>query len=262
MRETVGEAYKRLSRELGETDARLILCAALGWDWNRLLRDGGEPLLFAANTVAGYVRRRRAGEPLQYILGRWEFMGLPIVTDRRALIPRQDTECVAEAALALKPETALDMCCGTGCIGIALAKLGGTRVTFADISADCLDLARENCELNGVPGEFVRGDLFENIAGRYDVIVTNPPYLTAADMKKLQPEVACEPAAALFGGDDGLDFIRRIAAGAPGRLNPGGAVIMETGSLQGATAAALTGGRIIKDANGLDRAVIFGGNDA
>lgn len=261
--ETALAAYRRLSAKIGETDARHVLRSVTGLSWGELMLAGARALTDGEREAAANAERRiLSGEPLQYVLGRWEFMGLPFITDARALIPRQDTECLVEAALEMKLKTALDLCCGTGCIGVSLAKLGGARVTFSDISRDCLDISRENCALNGVSGNFVEGDLFENITGGFDVIVTNPPYLTRADMDVLQREVRREPAPALYGGDDGLDVIRRITAEAPRFLNAGGAVIMEIGASQGASVAALSGGRIIKDINGLDRAVIFGGSHA
>lgn len=123
--------------------------------------------------------RRLAGEPLQYILGEWELMGLPFRVDARALIPRQDTETLVEAALGLIKErgyrTVLDLCCGTGCIGISLAALSGAAVTLADISVDALALARENAEKNGVCARVMETDLFSNITGSFDLIACNPP---------------------------------------------------------------------------------------
>lgn len=174
---------------------------------------------------------RLKGEPLQYIIGEWEFMGLPIITRPCALIPRQDTETLVEYALSNKGSyiTALDMCCGTGCIGVSLAKLGKLKVTFGDISESCLALARENAALNGVEGNFVHTDLFENIAGRFDLICINPPYIPTADLASLQKEVQQEPMLALDGGEDGLDFYRRIAEEYSAYLNEKGMLLLEVG---------------------------------
>ena len=126
-------------------------------------------------SIDGIAKRRARGEPLQYILGKWEFMGLPFYTRPCALIPRQDTETLCEEALSIGGKTLLDLCCGTGCIGVSLAKLGGFEVTFADISPDCLALARENAALNGVADKLtvLVGDLSDKASGTYDIITAN-----------------------------------------------------------------------------------------
>jgi release factor glutamine methyltransferase len=149
------------------------------------------------------------------------------------------------------------MCCGSGCIGVALARLGNLRLTAADISPACLELTHSNALRNGVVAETVQSDLFENITSRYDLIVCNPPYLSAEDMNALQPEVAWEPALALCGGADGLDFYRRIAAAYKPRLAAGGTLLMEVGMGQAQTVGAMFDGavQVIKDVAGIDRVV-------
>ena len=187
-------------------------------------------------TLGMLAQRRAHGEPLQYILGEWSFMGLPMIVRPGALIPRPDTEVLCERALRLSGErgyqTALDLCCGSGCIGIALASLGGMRVTCADVSDACIALAQENAALNGVSARFCTGDLFDAVDGTFDLIVSNPPYLSHADLDGLQREVTFEPRIALDGGSDGLAFYRRIAAAYADYLNPGGALLLEIGSTQ------------------------------
>lgn len=186
------------------------------------------------------ISRRLSGEPVQYILGTWGFMGLEFEVTPAALIPRQDTETLVEHALELQQtkgyETALDLGCGTGCIGISMAALGrNLRVLMSDISPACLDLARRNAEKNKVldRAEFAEGDLFEPVAGRrFDMILSNPPYITDDEMASLQPEVRREPVLALAGGADGLEFYRRIAAGYREHLNPGGVLLLELGWTQ------------------------------
>ena len=189
------------------------------------------------------LNRRMQGEPLQYIIGEWSFMGLPFYVDERALIPRQDTELLAETALRFIRErgytSCLDLCTGTGCVGISIAKLGKISVTCSDISREALTLARENAELNETEVTFVESDLFERIPQAFDLIVCNPPYLTLDDMQSLQREVSFEPKLALYGGGDGLDFYRKIAWEYQTHLNAKGALLLEIGSTQSASAAAL-----------------------
>ena len=205
------------------------------------------------------IARRLRGEPLQYILGEWEFMGLPFYVGPGALIPRQDTETLCEAALAwLKPRPdarVLDLCCGTGCIGVSLAKLDGARVAFADVSPDALALAQRNAARNGVDGIFYESDMFTHVPGVYDLIACNPPYLSAAEMKACQKELTFEPALALYGGEDGLDFYRRLAAEWAAHVRPGGLLLMEIGYAQGdAVGRLFPHATIRKDICGLERA--------
>ena len=180
------------------------------------------------------IARRADGEPLQYVLGEWSFMGLPFTVDRRALIPRPDTEILCEKALSLLPEggAVLDLCCGSGCIGIALAKKGGAVVTAADISEEALSLTRENAAKNGVSIRTVRSDLFERIEGAFDMIVCNPPYLDREEMEQADASLRYEPALALYGGTDGLDFYRRIQKTYAAHLKAGGYLLLEIGYRQ------------------------------
>ena len=199
-----------------EAEARIIISDLTALPIGRINIEA--PPLSAAlkESIDGIAKRRAQGEPLQYILGKWEFMGLPFYTRHCALIPRQDTETLCEEALSIGGKTLLDLCCGTGCIGVSLAKLGGFEVTFGDISPDCLALARENAAINGVPGSFVLTDMFGNISGSYDMICVNPPYIPTLELASLQAEVKREPVLALDGGADGLDF----TAGYPGIMLP------------------------------------------
>lgn len=211
--------------------------------------------------LSAMVRRRLTGEPLQYILGEWAFMGLPMRVGPGALIPRPETELLCELALKeIKPgDVVLDLCCGTGCLGVALGKLGGAKVTFSDISGEALALARENARINGVEGVFLQGDLLEPVkADTFACILCNPPYLTETEMNFLQKELTFEPAQALYGGKDGLDFYRRLSREAAACLEPGGSLYMEIGCTQGTEVQALfPGSRVEKDLSGLDRMVIW-----
>ncbi len=204
------------------------------------------------------VARRLKGEPLQYILGEWAFMGLPFFVGADALIPRPDTEVLCEAALNfLRPRPGarvLDLCCGSGCIGVSLAKLAGAQVTFADISPAALALAKRNADRNGVEGAFFESDLFAHVPGAFDLVACNPPYLSAADMANRQRELLFEPELALYGGVDGLDFYRRLAEAWQAHVRPGGALLLEIGASQGPAVRSLfPGAKIIKDYGGLDR---------
>ena len=214
------------------------------------------------------LHERETGEPLQYVLGETWFYGRRFRCDRRALIPRQDTETLCEAALmriSHAPGTkVLDLCTGTGTIAITIAlERPRADVTGTDLSPDALALAAENADELGARVAWREGDLWDALpGGRFDCIVANPPYLSAQDMLALQREVRCEPAMALFGGADGLDFYRRIAAGLAEHLLPGGSALVEIGWNQ---ASAVTGmireglpdceAGVLQDLNGLDRVV-------
>lgn len=243
------------------TEARLAVSDMAEIPYNRLNKYKASTFPAALMPrLEELVSRRKSGEPLQYILGKWEFMGLPFYTRPCALIPRQDTETLCEEALSIGGKTLLDLCCGTGCIGVSLAKLGGFEVTFGDISPDCLALARENAALNGVAGSFVLTDMFGNISGSYDMICVNPPYIPTSELASLQAEVKREPRLALDGGADGLDFYRRISRDYAAHLNPGGALLMEVGAGQAEDVAAMfPKAEIIKDICGIKRVVAVRG---
>ena len=239
------------------TEARLAVSDMAEIPYNRLNKYNASTFPAALMPrLEELVSRRKSGEPLQYILGKWEFMGLPFYTRPCALIPRQDTETLCEEALSIGGKTLLDLCCGTGCIGVSLAKLGGFEVTFGDISPDCLALARENAALNGVSGSFVLTDMFGNISGSYDMICVNPPYIPTSELASLQAEVKREPVLALDGGADGLDFYRRISRDYAAHLNPGGTLLMEVGAGQAADVAAMfPNARRIEDICCIERVV-------
>lgn len=175
--------------------------------------------------------------PLQYILGEWDFMGLTFYVNENVLIPRQDSETLAELAEAIISERAytnmLDICTGSGCIGISVSKHTGIAVTLSDISDCALKIAEHNAEMNGVCCNIIKSDLFECIEGSYDMITANPPYIESNVCESLQPEVKHEPRIALDGGPDGLDYYRRIRNEFAAHMNPNGILIMEIGYDQG-----------------------------
>lgn len=205
-----------------------------------LMFPGLEATAEQAAEVRGAVQHRNSGEPLQYILGEWEFYGLPFYVGEGVLIPRQDTETLVETAARFLRERpgvseAADLCAGSGCVGITLAKLTGIPVKLLELSEQALGYLRRNIALNGAEElcEAMHADVLsdDTAAGmpQLDLIVTNPPYLTAQDMRELQPEVTHEPETALFGGDDGLDYYRRMVPLWGAKLNPGGMLAAEIG---------------------------------
>jgi release factor glutamine methyltransferase len=191
-----------------------------------------------------FVKRRAAREPLQHITGSTSFCGYEISVNRHVLVPRPETELLAElgwnflSMLNSQTATALDFCTGSGCIAIALAaKRPGAKIYATDISAEALTLAKENATKNKVAEriEFLQGDGFGafKIKNRFDLIVSNPPYIASAEIETLQPEVRdFDPRIALDGGADGLNFYRLIASQARTFLNPGGKIMVEFGDGQ------------------------------
>lgn len=244
-----------------ETEAKFLIAHFLGLSPSFIAFSDEEISGDALDLIEKAAERRLSGEPLQYVLGEWSFMGLDFTVTPDALIPRQDTETLVETAIGLIKErgygSLLDICTGTGCIAVSLFRLTGIRTEASDISPACAALAGKNAEKNGAEVTVRTADLFDG-AGRYDIITANPPYITDKDMDSLQKEVRFEPELALRGGKDGLDVIRRIADRAGDHVNPGGALLIEVGYGEAESAAALFPGRktrIIKDLNGIDRIV-------
>lgn len=211
------------------------------------------------------VKKRAEHIPLQYIIGETEFMGLKFKVNSSVLVPRQDTETLVEEALKVVSPgmKVLDMCTGSGCIIVSIlhnvSKVEGYAV---DISKQALNVAKENAKLNEVSVLFERSDLFDNVTGTFDVIVSNPPYIPTEEIEKLMPEVkAFEPMEALDGKEDGLYFYRRIVEKCGDYLNPGGHILLEIGYDQGEAVSALLKAsgfamvKVIKDLSGNDRVV-------
>ncbi|MCC7201337.1 MAG: peptide chain release factor N(5)-glutamine methyltransferase [Nitrospirae bacterium] len=223
-------------------DAEYILAQILGCRRNDLLiypdRILTQPQIEQFNAS---IERRGRREPLQYITGEVEFRGLMFKVNADVLIPRPETELLVDEVVNIinkKTVTVLDLCTGSGCIAVSIAKeLTEGSVYAVDISEGAVTVARENALRNQVEERitFLTGDLFRatdkiNLKGRIDIIVSNPPYVSAEEMEELQPEIRdYEPASALFGGEDGLDFYRSIIRESPLYLAPGGSVILEMG---------------------------------
>ena len=249
-----GTLYQDTRRALLETEsaqdagvlARMLICHVTGKDQAQFLaeRDLYAPEDVVKGVHAG-LERLLKGEPIAYILGQWEFYGLPLRITPDVLIPRDDTCAVAELAIrqALfldQNPRILDLCCGSGCIGLAIAKrVKDAKVTLADLSQNALTIARENTAMHKMGGRVrcVRVDAMQpasTFLGKFDLIVSNPPYVTAEEMKELPVSVRdYEPHMALYGGEDGLDFYRAIAGNFTRALRPGGYLCLEFGMGQG-----------------------------
>ena len=218
-----------------EADARSLLFASSGMTLTSYAFRAEEPAPDAEEEkFFELVSRRSKREPLQYILGFAPFYGRDFIVNEGVLIPRFDTETLVEALTGyLKPGTEiLDLCTGSGCILISLMLEGpgGISGTGSDISEKALSTAARNAVKFGVKAEFLNSNLFENITGTYDIITANPPYIRSAEIDGLAPEVSeYEPRIALDGGEDGLDFMRRIISEAPAHLRDGGVLGLEIG---------------------------------
>lgn len=245
------EDFERRGLDSPRLDAELLLAHVLGTTRIQLIIDSrrilNEDELGAFRKA---IQRRRAGEPVAYILGTREFFGLPMRVDRRVLIPRPDTETLVEVALQRSAARsmygrALDVCTGSGCVAIAFAHARPTwRVTGLDVSDDALAVARENALRNAAVWgvDFARSDLLEGLAGheRFELITANPPYIPSGDVGSLERGIRdFEPHLALDGGLDGLAFVRRIVARAPEHLAAGGILALEIGADQGDRVQAL-----------------------
>ena len=218
------------------------------------------------------VQQRLTGYPLQYLLGEWEFFGLPFFVGEGVLIPRADTEVLVETALELcdgmfAPQVC-DLCSGSGCIGCAIADaLPQTRVVLADVSPEAMDVSRRNVRRNGLDGRvsFLLADVMKQppiMTGSFDLVVSNPPYIPTFDILTLDPSVRdYEPVWALDGGDDGLDFYRAILKNWHGVIRQGGMLMFEVGEDQAGSVkdlmrmAGLHDAQSVLDTRGVERVV-------
>ena len=227
-----------LSVAEADISARALAEHVLGWTTERFLADAVdlEPAGFPTRFDAA-IERRAAREPLAYIVGTREFWGLRFEVTPDVLIPRPETELIVEAALALHPSAdapiaVADVCTGSGCVGIAIAhERPHASVVATDISEAALVVARRNASHLDVADRvsFKAADLLDGVAGPFDLIVANPPYVRDRDSRGLQPEVRNEPDVALYGGADGLDAITRLLAEAPSRLAANAHLVFEFG---------------------------------
>lgn len=224
-----------------DIDAWYLLSYVTGLDRAAFFLHGEEPM--AEPDMIRYrdlVTKRGERIPLQHLTGEQEFMGLDFYVNEHVLIPRQDTECLVERVLPyVDGKRVLDVCTGSGCIAIAIAKLGKPFIVHGvDISEEALAVARQNATELNASVELFAGDLMTKMDGQYDVIVSNPPYIPPSVIEGLMPEVRLhEPMLALDGGQDGLEFYRRIAGQAVTRLAPNGRMFLEIGCEQAVAVA-------------------------
>lgn len=237
-----------IERDEAALDARLLAQRLLGWDAARLMTHGDEAASPEfTHEYEGLVARRVFREPLAYITGSREFWNLDIEVTPAVLIPRQETELLIEIALEHfdhpQPIRILDVCTGSGCVAVGLGReFPRAALVASDISQAALDVARRNLARYGVSArtECLQADLLDGIAGRFDLIVSNPPYVRTVDALELQPEVReYEPTAALFAGEDGLQIVRRLVVQAAAALARDGIFIFEFGAGQSEAVAAI-----------------------
>lgn len=261
-------ALEKAGIEEAALDARLLLEEVCGTDRAALYAHGERELTEAEKTqYMQWIQDRADRIPLQHILGRTEFMGLAFLVNKHVLCPRPDTEVLAEEVLKHLHDgmRILDIGTGSGCILLSLLHYSNDcRGVGVDISKEALQVAGENGRRLAPAADFVESDLFEKVEGKFEIIVSNPPYIRSSEIANLMPEVRDhEPHAALDGGVDGLFFYREITKRAKGHLPGGGMLFYEIGCEQGQAVKKImekSGFReieIVKDFSGLDR-VVFG----
>ena len=276
---TYRECYEKGSRILNEAgieestlDARLLLEAVCGTDRNDLLVHGEQPVEpEAEEKYFGWIGKRAGRIPLQQLTGEQDFMGLTFTVNENVLIPRQDTEILVEEVLKELHDgmRILDMCTGSGCILLSLLHYSNDCEGLGvDLSAEALEVAGRNVLKVLTPEKaehvhFLQSDLFEKVEGKFEIIVSNPPYIASAEVEKLMPEVRDhEPRMALDGTEDGLYFYRRIIEEAGKHLVSSGMLFLEIGYDQGQAVSELmrTEGycdvQVVQDYAGLDRVVL------
>ena len=280
---TISHVYRKVRAQLllkedeytATLYARNLVCHFAGITRESLLAEGNIPVSEElSNEIEAALGRVLSGEPLAYVLGQWEFYGMTLQVNNNVLIPRDDTCAVADLAIkqSLFLDTTpriMDLCTGTGCIGLAIAsRVKDAKVTLADISREALAVAKKNVtdlKLSARVSCVVADALGEPPAylGKFDLIVSNPPYITEKEMEELPHSVkAYEPHLALFGGTDGLDFYRNITEKYKEALKPGGYLCFEFGMGQGDDVCAIlntNGFKVlerVKDNNDIERAVL------
>lgn len=278
---TIFEAYNNCKKQLEAAgiedyvfEAKQIIKHITGLTNAQILvKYMNELTLFQENNLTAIIKQRKIRYPLQYILGKWNFFGRDFFVGTGVLIPRSDTETLIDVCLESlptgTPSRALDLCAGTGCVGITLAcERTDCKVTLVEKYDQAYAYTKKNAKYNNADVQIVKGDVLigEGGEGEYDLIVSNPPYIADEDMKNLQPEVEFEPSTALSGGEDGLMFYREILKNYKKNLKSGGVMAFEVGLGQAESVCALMAEHgfinITKraDASSIDR-VVFGTAD-
>ena len=245
---TIFNAYNDIKKQLKNAgiednifEAKQIIKHITGYSNEQILSGYQNKLSgFQEINLQVIMKQRLNRYPLQYILGKWDFYGRPYKVGPGVLIPRPDTETVIEVCLDIidkeKPSDVLDLCAGTGCIGITIAcERKNSNVTLVEKYEEAARYIKENIKNADGNANILMGDVFESIGAdkKYDLIVSNPPYVNEKDMGNLQPEVEFEPPTALYGGEDGLMFYRAIASNYRDSLKSGGSLVFEIGYDQG-----------------------------
>ena len=268
-------------------DCKILYCYMMDIPFSKIILEYQEVLQYRlCDKYFELIDRRSKGEPVQYIMGSQEFMGLEFIVNENVLIPRQDTETLVEDALEIintgtlrgedmdvkrKEWDILDLCTGSGAIGVSLARIANkVNVTCSDISEGAIKVAKENAQKHGVAKsvKFEQGDLFKPFSKhfrkqKFDMIISNPPYIKSSIIPTLQKEVCeHEPLSALDGGESGLDFYERIVSGVGSHLRKSGVLLLEIGHDQGEAVSGLlsrngefTSIRVLKDLANRDRIV-------
>ena len=279
MTKTIFEAYNDCKKELESAgiedyvfESKQIIKHVTGYSNAQILSKYNERLTeFQQNNMTAIIKQRLVHYPLQYIMCEWGFYGREFSVGPGVLVPRQDSETVIDVALERLGEKqeadVLDLCAGTGCLGITVAaERPYTTVTLVEKYPEAATYIYKNIRKNDVPNtRVIEGDIFECPAAdeKFDIIISNPPYVSASEMEKLPPEVRFEPDTALYGGEDGLLFYRAITSGYRASLKSGGFLIFEIGEEQGEAVSEILKANgfkdvgIRKDAAGNDR-VVFG----
>lgn len=254
-----------------KTDAEVLLCDILNIKRGRLLmlRDF-IPSEKQINDYSKYILERITGKPIAYILGKTEFMGLNFIVNEKVLIPRQETEILTEEVLNQikinKYKKILDMCTGSGCIAISVAKDSDVEITASDISDKAIEIAKKNSKANNITDKinFIVSDMFSNISEqKFDIIISNPPYIAEKEFQELEKDLSFEPRQALVAKEEGLFFYRQIANNAKNYLNQNGLIIVElNANIPDKIAGVFTNSgykkiKIIKDYSGLDRVLVL-----
>lgn len=275
---TVWQAYRKTKDDLDKAgieapafEAICLIERVFGYDRTALVARGSENAdADRLVLLDALVKRRCANEPLQYILGKWSFMGYDFYVGDGVLIPRDDTEVVASLCLEFlskrKNASVIDLCAGSGAICVALQKITGFSVTAVELSDSAFSYLEKNIALNNADITAVCADIFKCYAyfedGTFDLIVSNPPYIKSGDITALQTEVLYEPRLALDGGEDGCDFYRKIVPLWKSKLKIGGAIAFELGEGQAQTVKELLINcgfeniRTAFDLGGTERAII------